>query len=121
MNAKDYVRAGKLEEALASLQGEVRGNPSDAKLRTFLFQLLCLRGAWDRAMTQLKVLSEMNSDTLMLARIFEPVLGCEVLRAEIFAGNRTPILFEEPLDWMGPLVQASGLAAKGQFAAAQAL
>lgn len=121
MTTKDYIRAGKLEEALASLQSEVRSNPADAKLRTFLFQLLCLRGSWDRAMTQLKVLSEMNNDTLMLARIFEPVLGCEVLRAEIFAGKRKPILLGEPLEWVGNLVRANELIGKGELVAARAL
>jgi len=106
---------------LASLQSEVRSHPADPKLRTFLFQLLCLRGAWERAMTQLKVLADMTAETRMMAQVFEPVLGCEVLRTEIFAGKRTPILFGEPLDWMGPLVQANELAGQGKFVAAQAL
>ena len=60
---------------------------SDAKLRVFLFQLFCVLGQWQRAMTQLKVLAELNPETMMLARIFEPVLNCEVLRAEVFAGK----------------------------------
>lgn len=121
MNAQEYVQAGKLEEALAALQSEVRNNPADPRLRTFLFQLLCLRGSWDRAMNQLAVLAGMGTETKMLAQIFEPVLGCEVLRAEVFAGRRKPILFGEPAEWMGLLLQANELAATGHFAAAQEL
>jgi type VI secretion system protein ImpE len=121
MNAEEYVQAGRLDEALASLQGEVRNKPADAKLRTFLFQLFCVLGQWERAMTQLKVLAEMGPETMMLARIFEPVLNCEVLRGEVFAGKRTPIIFGEPMDWIGLLAQANELAAKGQFTPAQEL
>lgn len=121
MKAEEYVQAGRLDDALAALQDEVRSNPADAKLRTFLFQLFCVLGQWDRAMTQLRVLADFNSETLMLARVFEPVLRCEVLRAEVFAGNRTPILFGEPLDWVGLLSRANGLVAQGKYSAAEAL
>jgi type VI secretion system protein ImpE len=43
---------------------------------------------------------------------------CELLRRDIFAGNRTPLIFGEPEGWVGALVQANGLIAKGQYAAA---
>jgi len=121
MNAEEYVQAGRLDEALVSLQGAVRDNPSDAKLRTFLFQLFCVLGQWERAGTQLKVLADLNAETMMLARIFQPVINCEVLRGQVFAGKRTPIIFGEPLDWIGLLAQANELAANGKFSAAQDL
>ena len=121
MNAQEYIQAGRLDEALAALQSEVRNQPADAKLRTFLFQLLCVLGQWERAMTQLKVLSAFNSETMMLARVFEPLVNCEVLRAEVFQGKRTPIIFGEPLEWIGLLSQANELLAKGKFSAAQEL
>lgn len=118
MKAQDLVRAARLNEALSKLQEEVRAAPSDEKLRVFLFQLLCALGKWDRALTQLQVLANMSSDALMLARIFEPVVRCEMLRAEIFAGKRTPIIFGEPDEWMGLLVKAGELAGQGKFDAA---
>lgn len=121
MDAKELLQLGKSDEALARLQDEVRNNPADAKLRTFLFQLFSVLGQWDRAETQLKVLAEMNADTMMLAHIFEPVLLCERVRAEVFAGNRTPLLFGEPAEWMGLLAQANILVAQGEFAAAAEL
>lgn len=121
MNAEELVQAGRLEEALASLQDSVRAQPADARLRVFLFQLLSVMGQWDRAMTQLQVLGDMDASSMMLAQIFRPVLQCEALRAEVFAGNRTPIVFGEPAEWVGWLVQANQLVAKGEFAAARAL
>lgn len=97
---------------MADLQQAVRNNPADAGSRVFLFQILCVLGQWKRALTQLDVLASASSDHLLLARIFQPVLQCEMLREEVFAGNFTPLVFGEPLPWMGGLVQANSLAAK---------
>ncbi|MCU0788073.1 MAG: tetratricopeptide repeat protein [Verrucomicrobia bacterium] len=121
MNAQELLKSGKPGEALASLQQEVRGNAADPKLRVFLFQLLCVLGQWDRALTQLAVLADMGSEEQMLSRIFEPVVRCESLRAQIFAGGRSPILFGEPESWMSLLIQANSLVANGDFKGAASL
>jgi type VI secretion system protein ImpE len=119
--AEELLQTGHLEESLTALQQAIRNNAADPKLRVFLFQTLCILGQWDRAMTQLKVLAGMGSDHLLLARIFEPVIQCEQLRNAVFAGKHTPMVFGEPLPWMGPLIQANTLVAQGNFAAAQEL
>lgn len=121
MSAEELLREGKPEEALVQLQNQVRTNPADGRLRVFLFQLLCVLGQWQRALTQLQVLGGMDPDSMMLARIFEPVLQCEVLRAEVFAGRRTPIIFGDPEEWIGWLVQVNELIAKEQIQAAAEL
>jgi type VI secretion system protein ImpE len=121
MKAEEFIKSGQLDEALSSLQAEVRANPVDARLRTYLFQLYSVLGQWEKANTQLKVLADMNSETLMLARIFQPVLHGEAFRKEVFSGNRTALIFGEPMEWMGLLLQANELAAKSKFIPAQEL
>jgi type VI secretion system protein ImpE len=121
MKAEELLQAGQLEEALASLQESVRNNAADPKLRVFLFQVLSVLGRWDRALTQLGVLAGMGSDYALMARIFEPVVKCESLRGEVFAGRHSPIIFGEPLEWVGMLVQANELVAQGKFDAARDL
>jgi len=118
MKAAELLRLGRPEEALGTLQDEVRQNAQDPERRTFLFQLLCVLGQWDRALTQLEVLSSLEGDYAMLARIFQPVVQCERLRDGVFAGLRTPVVFGEPLDWMGKLVNANQLAVRQEFDAA---
>lgn len=113
MNAEELVKAGQLDEALAALQAQVRDDPADAKLRIFLFQLLAVLGQWDRALTQLNVAAEMDASAGMMGTIYRSVIQAEVLRGEIFAGTRTPMIFGEPEAWVGWLVQANALAAKG--------
>lgn len=121
MTAEDYLRAGRLADCRQALSQAIRDNASDPRLRVFLFQLLCVTGEWERAMTQLQVLANLGSETLMLARVFEPVLQCERLRAKVFAGQHTPIIFGEPQEWMGQVIQANELAARGKLAEAQTL
>ena len=53
--AEQSLRNGDPAEALVRLQEDVRANPADAKLRVFLFQLLCVVGQWERALNQLTV------------------------------------------------------------------
>src|SRR6266571_3277437 len=121
MKAEELIQAGRLDETLSSLQEAVRNNPADARLRVFLFQLFCVLGRWDRALNQLQVLADLNAETMLLAQIFRPVINCEVLRGEIFDGKRTPIIFGEPMEWVGLLVQANDLAAKAKYKAAREL
>src|SRR3954470_20215832 len=121
MTAEEHVRAGRLAEALAALQGEVKKRPSDPKLRTFLFQILAVQGQWDRALTQLSVVSDLDPSAVQMHHTYRELLQCEALRAEVFAGRRAPLIFGEPAEWMALLLQAVQLDAQGKFDEARPL
>ncbi|MBC2713123.1 MAG: tetratricopeptide repeat protein [Desulfosarcina sp.] len=121
MQAEEYLQTGDLEKALATLTEEIRSNPSKVELRIFLFQLLSVLGQWDRAITQLNVAAEMDSDASLMAQVYRPALNCEVLRSNVFQGKRTPLIFGEPLEWMVWLTQVPGLLAAGNPKAAAEL
>jgi type VI secretion system protein ImpE len=121
MTAEESVRAGRLEEALAELQGRVRKQPADPRLRVFLFQLLAVMGQWERALTQLKVASDLDPSTVGMLKTYQEALRCEVLRGDVFAGKKTPLLFGEPSEWMAWVVQALKLSAEEKFEEAAAL
>jgi type VI secretion system protein ImpE len=121
MAADELLREGKLDEALAALTAEVRSKPADAKLRVFLFQLLAVQGNWERALTQLNVAGEMDPSTLAMVQTYREGIRCELLRAEIFAGKRSPLIFGQPDEWLALLIQAQRLAAEGKAQAAAEL
>jgi type VI secretion system protein ImpE len=114
VSPQELVREGNVDEALAALQQQVRTNPADAKLRTFLFQLLCVQGQWDRALNQLNVSAEIDPIGLAMAQTYREALRCEAYRQSVFAGEHTPLVLGEPPPWIGLLVQA--IAAKGAAA-----
>ena len=115
MTAEESVRAGRLDEALAELQAQVRKQPADPKLRIFLFQLLSVMGQWDRALTQLKVASEMDANAATMMATYKEVIRCEMLRADVFAGKQTPLLFGKPAEWMALLIEALRLSGEQKF------
>ncbi|MGE3108779.1 MAG: type VI secretion system accessory protein TagJ [Phycisphaerales bacterium] len=119
MKPEELVQAGRLDEALAELQTAVKAKPADSKLRVFLFQLLCVLGRWDRAMTQLNVAADMDPSTLLMAQVCRPALNSEALRAEIFAGRRMPLVMGQPDEWVGLLLQSANLAGLGRYAEAE--
>jgi type VI secretion system protein ImpE len=117
MTAKECLAAGRPDEALTELQNEIRARPEDPKLRIFLFQLHCVLGNWPKALLQLQVIAGIDPDTALLAQIFQPVINCETLRAGVFGGKLTPLIFGEPLEWVGLLVKAAEHVARSEFAA----
>jgi type VI secretion system protein ImpE len=114
MKAQDLFDAGQVEEALKSLQDEVRQRPGDLDLRVFLFELLAVAGQWERALTQLDVLTSMEPKAVAFARLYQPVVRAEILRAQIAAGGAAPVIFGEPEPWMAEALHGNALLAKGQ-------
>jgi type VI secretion system protein ImpE len=121
MQAEELLRAGRLQEALDALEDQVRKDPANAKHRVFLFQLLSVLGDWERALTQLNVAAELDPINLLMAQVCRAALNCEALRAEIFAGKRSPLVFGEPDEWISWLVQANQMIAEGKHQASQKL
>jgi type VI secretion system protein ImpE len=121
MSAVDSLREGNLEESLRQLQEQVRGEPANAAHRIFLFQLLAVLGRWDRALTQLGVIGEMDAGALAMVQAYRELVQCEALRREVFAGARTPVVLGEPEQWVALLIEALRLAGEGRAEESQAI
>jgi len=121
MTAEEHIKAGNLTEALAELQAQIKKKPADSRLRTFLFQLLSVMGQWERAASQLEVAGEMDGEAATMRQMYREVLRCELLRGEVFAGRKSPLVFGEPAEWLALLLQAAQLVATEKFEEAIAL
>ncbi len=121
MLPEEHLRSGNLAEALNELQNKVRANPSDPKLRIFLFQLLCVIGDWKRAITQLKLSAEMDEAATMMAKTYREAIICEVYREKVFAGEKDPLIFGEPEEWLALLIEAQKVLVGGNPAEATEL
>lgn len=121
MIAEQYIREGKPNEALQTLQAEIRKNPGNPKLRVFLFQLLVVLGEWERSLAQLNVAGELDAANLAMVQTYREAIACEVLRKDIFAGLKTPLIFGEPQQWIALLQQALKLDSTQQYQEAKQL
>ena len=121
MTALAQFAGGDLAGCLAQLQNDVRRQPADGKLRVFLAQLLMVTGDWDRAMTQLAVAGELDASALPMLHAYGAAIQCERLRADVFSGARSPLVFGEPVPWIAGFLQALALEANGRAEQAAAL
>lgn len=121
LGPEELLRAGEPAAAVAALQTRVRSEPSDPKLRVFLFQLLCVLGDWERAHDQLKALAELDAGSFPLVHLYGAAINCELLRREVFAGAKTPVMLGEPPPWVALLLQALAAEAQGQGGEAKVL
>ena len=80
MNATELYQAGKLNEAIQALGVALRDNPTDVQRRTFLFELLCFAGKYDRAEKQLGVLEQAGKEASLGALVYHSALHAERLR-----------------------------------------
>jgi len=107
--------------ALQQLQEAVRAKPGDYKLRVFLFQLLSVLGQWERALNQLNVAAELDPAALAMAQMYREALHCEVLRAQVFEGKKTPMVFGQPEQWLAFLIESLLLDGQGKYREAEAM
>lgn len=121
MSVEEIIKTGNLAETLEALTANVRKDPSDPKHRIFLFQLFCLLGEWKRAVTQLKVIGEMDPITMPMVQSYREAIICELVREKVFTGEKAPMIFGEPETWIAELIQALEPLNRGEIAAAAKL
>ena len=121
LNSEQALKDGNLEQALADIQQLIRKDPANSKHRIYLFQLYSVLGQWEKALNQLNVLADMDASTLAMVQTYREALRCEVLRKEIFAGLKTPLIFGNPQQWIALLQQALKLTAAHQYKEARTL
>ena len=90
MDAQELFRAGRLADALKALSAEVRDNPTDGRRRTFLFELLCFAGEFERADKQLEVLGQAGPSSELGVLLYRSALYAERQRQDLFTGGEFP-------------------------------
>jgi type VI secretion system protein ImpE len=90
MTARELYQAGKLNEAIQALGAELRDDPGDARKRTFLFELLCFAGEYDRAEKHLDVLAQAGPDAATGCLLYRAALAAERSRSDLFDKKEYP-------------------------------
>jgi len=90
MTSVELVRSGKLSEALAAVVAEVRDHPADVGKRTFLFELLCFAGQYDRAEKHLNLLAQGTPDAEFGALLYRSALAAQRKREALFTSGDYP-------------------------------
>jgi len=121
MTVDAALRGCDLDQAVSAIVEEIRRDPGRGEFRLRFFQLLCLKGEWDRALTQLDLLPNLNpadGDLLMAVPALRSLIASETEREAVFAGRQAPVVFGEPPEWIGHQIEAVRLMATGEWDAA---
>lgn len=103
LNPQDYLREGRLSEAILALNQEVRRDPLDVKLRTFLFELLCFAGDFDRAEKQIEVISGGGQNAAVGALLYKSAIYASREREVFFESGTYRNQTAEPVEVSGTL------------------
>lgn len=121
MDPKQLFQDGKIDEAIQALTASIRANPTDAGLRTFLFDLLCFQGNLERAVKQLDLIADASPDSQTAAMTFRGVIFAEESRRRVLAGQEAPKFFMEPPAYVQQHLEAIRQIAAGNSAGANEL
>lgn len=117
----ELLQAADPAGALKALTDEIKAKPADSKLRVFMAQLLCVLGQWERALNQLTVAAELDALAIPMKQVYGEAIRCEGLRADVFAGKRTPMVFGQPDQWLALLLESMLRQGSGEDAMAEDL
>jgi type VI secretion system protein ImpE len=90
MTEARLLDAAKVSEAVAALGARLRDDPSDLRRRSFLFDLLCFSGQYERAEKQLAVLAEGSRERELGAVLYYAALHAEKTRHQTFQKQEFP-------------------------------
>ncbi len=83
MIARNLLKQGEVRAAQGALSEWLRSHPGDHLERTFLFELLCFSGDWDRAERQLSVLAKGDPQKELGAILYFSALHAERTRHDL--------------------------------------
>jgi type VI secretion system protein ImpE len=121
MGAKELLNQHQLSAAIAELNQDIKRQPTDARLRTFLFELLCFAGDYERAERQLDVIGHQNEKVGIGVEVYKSILRAEAARRRFFdEGIKPTFLFDVP-EHVALSVDAQNQLREGHLTEAKAL
>lgn len=96
MTSKELLDAGQLSAAITQLNQEVRTAPTDLQRRTFLFELLCFAGDYQRAIRQLEVIGNQSANAAIGVQVYRNILTAEAARQRLFSATLQPEFLTDP-------------------------
>lgn len=120
-DAKLQLDAGNLSAAVDEALKLVKTNPTNDAARTFLFELSCFSGDWDRAIKQLDVIGHQDANAMIGSLIYRQNISAERDRIKVFEGTARPETAMPLPAHAEDLLRANALIAEGKTAEARAL
>lgn len=120
-DAKLQLDAGNLAAAVESALRLVKTNPTDVSARTFLFELSCFAGDWDRAEKQLDVVGHQDANAMIGSMIYRQNFKAERDRDKLFSEGLKPQFMTAIPSYVDDLLAAANRIREGNSAEARGI
>jgi len=90
MTEARLLEAGRVRDTERALTAGLRDNPADLGRRTFLFELLCFSGEYDRAEKQLSLLADGSQEAQFGGLLYKAAVHAEKTRHQTFEKEEFP-------------------------------
>lgn len=107
LTAKEHLEAGQLQNAILAMNDEVKKKPTDMQLRSFLAELLCAAGQFDRADLQLEIVLQQDPKAALGVALVRQLIRAETARRDFHLAGRPPELLDSPPPHVQLSLQAS--------------
>jgi type VI secretion system protein ImpE len=121
VKAKELLESGHLSAAIEQLNHQVRSYPTDTQSRTFLFELLCFAGDYQRAARQLDVLERQSTTATVGVQVYRNILAAEEARQRLFMQGLLPHFLFDPPPYVHFYLEAVNRLREGQPEEARAM
>jgi type VI secretion system protein ImpE len=118
-DAKLELDNGNLSAAVEAALNLVKTNPTNVTARTFLFELSCFSGDWERAEKQLEVIGHQDVGAMIGSKIFQQNFKAERDRMKYFSDGLKPETLSATPSYMTDLQNANNRVREGNIAEAR--
>jgi len=118
-DAKLKLDAGDLKGAIEEAIKLVKTNPTNVSARTFLFELSCFSGDWDRAEKQLDAIGHQDANAAVGTLIYRQNIKAEKDRLHLFSHSTRPEAVMAFPDYVEDLLKAAECVRLGDIARAR--
>lgn len=94
--AREHLKAGKLNDAVAVAVEDVKARPGDVASRFYFAEMLLLSGDLDRADVQFDTVSQQDPKQALLTSLLRQLLRAEKARRQFYDEGRLPEFLDQP-------------------------
>ena len=117
--AKTQLDNGNLGGAIEAALNAVKSKPTDIQARTFLFELSCFSGDWERGERQLDVVGQQDANAMIGSLMYKQNFAAERDRMRHFADGLMPECLMSPPKYVEDLLVANSRMREKNFAEAR--
>jgi type VI secretion system protein ImpE len=96
LSAEEYFQQGQLDSAISAAAEQVKNNPNDEHVRTLFVELLCVKGEFERADSQLHALMTLKPDLALNLAVWRQLIHAAQKRLDVYQLKAKPDMIDEP-------------------------